>query len=81
MQIRYPMILQFLFLVLLIAAAGLFAKNISKIPSLTYHQRDSLWAKFLTTEDSVPGGYWDILNKKTGGRNFKELTVQGPVQN
>ena len=31
MQIRYPMILQFLFLVLLIAAAGLFAKNISKI--------------------------------------------------
>ena len=31
MQIRCPMILQFLFLVLLIAAAGLFAKNISKI--------------------------------------------------
>ena len=31
MQIRCPMILQFLFLVLFIAAAGLFAKNISKI--------------------------------------------------
>ena len=31
MQIRCPMIFQFLFLVLLIAAAGLFAKNISKI--------------------------------------------------
>ncbi len=31
MQIRCPMILQFLFLILLIAAAGLFAKNISKI--------------------------------------------------
>ena len=31
MQIRSPMILQFLFLILFIAAAGLFAKNISKI--------------------------------------------------
>ena len=56
------------------------AKNISKIPSLTYHQRDSLWAKFLTAEDSVPGGYWDILKQKTGGRNPKELSVQRPVQ-
>ena len=56
------------------------ATNISKIPSLTYHQRDSLWAKFLTAEDSVPGGYWDILKQKTGGRNPKELSVQRPVQ-
>jgi hypothetical protein len=56
------------------------AKNISKIPNLTNHQRDSLWAKFFTTEDSVPGGYWNILKQKTGGRNPKELSVQGIVQ-
>jgi len=56
------------------------AKNISNIPNLTYHQRDSLWAKFFTSKDSVPGGYWDILKQKTGGRTPKELSVQRPVQ-
>jgi len=56
------------------------AKNISNIPNLTYHQRDSLWAKLFTSTDSVPGGYWDILKQKTGGRNIKELSVQRSVQ-
>jgi len=51
------------------------------IPRYTDMQRDSLWAVIETEKDSVPRGYWDILNKKTGGRSFKELTVQGPVQN
>lgn len=51
------------------------------IPRYTDKQRDSLWAVIETEKDSVPRGYWDILNKKTGGRSFKELTVQGPVQN
>jgi len=51
------------------------------IPRYTDKQRDSLWAVIETKKDSVPRGYWDILNKKTGGRSFKELTVQGPVQN
>lgn len=50
------------------------------IPRYTDKQRDSLWAVIETEKDSVPRGYWDILNKKTGGRSFKELTVQGPVQ-
>jgi hypothetical protein len=51
------------------------------IPRYTDMQRDSLWAVIETEKDSVPRGYWDILNKKTGGRSFKELTIQGPVQN
>ena len=50
------------------------------IPRYSDGQRDSLWAVIETQEDSVPRRYWDILNKKTGGRSFKELTVQGPVQ-
>jgi hypothetical protein len=41
------------------------AKNISDIPNFTLHQRDSMWAKVLTTKDSVPRGYWDILKSKT----------------
>lgn len=55
--------------------------KIISIPRYTDKQRDSLWAVIETEKDSVPRGYWDILNKKTGGRSFKELTVQGPVQN
>ena len=51
------------------------------IPRYTDKQRDSLWTVIETEKDSVPRGYWDILNKKTGGRSFKELTVQKPVQN
>jgi uncharacterized membrane protein YvbJ len=51
------------------------------IPRYTDKQRDSLWAVIETEKDSVPRGYWDILKQKTGGRSFKELTVQGPVQN
>jgi regulator of replication initiation timing len=50
------------------------------IPRYSDGQRDSLWAVIETQEDSVPRRYWDILNQKTGGRSFKELTVQGPVQ-
>jgi len=55
--------------------------KIISIPRYTDKQRDSLWSVIETEKDSVPRGYWDILNKKTGGRSFKELTVQGPVQN
>jgi hypothetical protein len=58
-------------------------KIITKIVGIPRHsdgQRDSLWAVIETQEDSVPRRYWDILNQKTGGRSFKELTVQGPVQ-
>jgi hypothetical protein len=56
------------------------AKDISNIPNLTFSQRDSLWAKHITTKDSIPWGYWDILKQKTGGKSIKELGIQRPVQ-
>ena len=56
------------------------AKDISNIPNLTFNQRDSLWAKHITTKDSIPWGYWDILKQKTGGKSIKELGIQRPVQ-
>ena len=56
-------------------------KKINAIPLYSNTQLDSVWASKSNTEnDSIPRGYWDILNQKTGGRSFKELTVQGPVQ-
>ena len=55
--------------------------KIINIPRYNDKQRDSLWTGITyTEEDSIPRGYWDILNKKTGGRSFKELSVQGVLQ-
>ena len=56
------------------------AKTIAKLPNLVGYQRDSLWAVLLTSQDSVPGGYWNILKQKTGGRTPKELAIQGDLQ-
>jgi hypothetical protein len=56
--------------------------KIVNIPRYSDKQRDSLWSTTsYTEEDSIPRGYWDILNKKTGGRSIKELSVQGVLQN
>lgn len=49
------------------------AKKIIDIPKLSNPERDSIWAKINTSEDSIPGGYWDILKQKTGGRSPKDL--------
>ena len=55
--------------------------KIVNIPRYSDKQRDSLWSTTSDTqEDSIPRGYWDILNKKTGGRSIKELGVQGVLQ-
>jgi len=55
--------------------------KIVNIPRYNDKQRDSLWATTpYAQEDSIPRGYWDILNKKTGGRSIKELGVQGVLQ-
>lgn len=55
--------------------------KIINIPNYTDGQRDSLWSGYsITEEDSVSRRYWDILNKKTGGRNITELSVQGVLQ-
>ena len=56
------------------------AKTIAKLPNLVGYQRDSVWAVLFTSQDSVPGGYWNILKQKTGGRNPKELAIQGDLQ-
>jgi len=56
--------------------------KIVNIPRYSDKQRDSLWATTpYAQEDSIPRRYWDILNKKTGGRSIKELSVQGLLQN
>jgi hypothetical protein len=56
-------------------------KKINAIPLYSNTQLDSVWASKSNTEkDSIPRGYWDILNKKTGGRSIKELGVQGVLQ-
>jgi hypothetical protein len=55
--------------------------KIINIPRYSDKQRDSLWTGYsYTEEDSVSRGYWDILNKKTGGRDITELSVQGVLQ-
>ena len=59
---------------------GQDAKTIAKLPNLVGYQRDSLWAVLFTNQDSVPGGYWNILKQKTGGRSPKELAIQGDLQ-
>jgi hypothetical protein len=56
-------------------------KKINAIPLYSNTQLDSVWASKSNTEkDSIPRGYWDILNQKTGGRSIKELGVQGGLQ-
>ena len=41
------------------------AKKVNNIPTLSDPQRDSMWSTLSTSQDSVPGGYWDILKPKT----------------
>jgi hypothetical protein len=56
-------------------------KKIDVIPLYSDSQRDSVWSsKSSTDKDSIPRGYWDILNQKTGGRSIKELGIQGNIQ-
>ncbi len=56
-------------------------KKINAIPLYSNTQLDSVWASKSNTEkDSIPRGYWDILNQKTGGRSIKELGIQGNIQ-
>ena len=56
-------------------------KKINAIPLYSNTQLDSVWAsKSNSDKDSIPGGYWNILNEKTGGRNIKELGIQGNIQ-
>ncbi len=37
------------------------AKDISNIPNFDNNKRDSLWAKFGTSKDSIPRGYGNLL--------------------
>ena len=56
-------------------------KKINAISLYSNSQLDSIWTSKSTAEkDSIPGGYWDILNQKTGGRNIKDLRVQRDIQ-
>ena len=56
-------------------------KKINAIPLYSNAQLDSVWASKSNTEkDSIPRGYWDILNQKTGGRSIKDLRVQRDIQ-
>ena len=61
-----------------------YETNITKItPSIgtyTDPNRDRIWSDYTSQEDSVPRGYWDILNKKTGGRSIKEISVEEYLQ-
>jgi hypothetical protein len=50
------------------------------IPKYTDAQRDSVWAsKSNSKKDSIPKGYWNILEQKTGGKNIRGLGVQGDI--
>jgi hypothetical protein len=56
-------------------------KKINSIPLYSNSQLDSVWAsKSGSEKDSIPRGYWNILNQKTGGRSIKELGIQGDIQ-
>ena len=56
-------------------------KKINAIPLYSNSQLDSVWAsKSGSEKDSIPRGYWNILNQKTGGRSIKELGIQGDIQ-
>ena len=56
-------------------------EKIDAIPLYSNSQLDSVWSiKLSSNKDSIPGGYWNILNEKTGGRNIKELGIQRNIQ-
>jgi len=56
-------------------------KKIDAIPLYSNSQLDSVWSiKLSSNKDSIPRGYWNIPNEKTGGRNIKELGIQGDIQ-
>ena len=56
-------------------------KKIVAIPLYSNSQLDSVWSsKSGSEKDSIPRGYWNILNQKTGGRSIKELGIQGDIQ-
>lgn len=56
-------------------------EKIDAIPLYSNSQLDSVWSiKLSSNKDSIPRGYWNILNEKTGGRNIKELGIQGDIQ-
>jgi hypothetical protein len=56
-------------------------KKVNNIIFYSDAQRDSVWAsKTSTKEDNIPGRYWSVLYEKTGGRNPKELGIQGDFQ-
>jgi hypothetical protein len=61
-----------------------YETNITKTtPSVgTYidRDRDRIWSELTSKKDSLPRGYWDILNEKTGGRSIKEISVEGFIQ-
>ena len=43
-----------------------YAKKINDIPKLSDPERDSIWSEINTSEDNLPGGYWNILEQKAG---------------
>ena len=56
-------------------------KKVNNIILYSDAQRDSVWAsKSYSQEDNIPGRYWSVLYEKTGGRNPKELGIQGDFQ-
>jgi len=55
-------------------------KNTPSIGTYTDRYRDKLWSDYTSQEDSISRGYWDILNKKTGGRSIKEISVEEYLQ-
>ena len=56
-------------------------KKVNNIIFYSDAQRDSVWAsKTSAKEDNIPGRYWSVLYEKTGGRNPKELGIQGDFQ-
>jgi len=43
-----------------------YVKKINDIPKLSDPERDSVWSEINTSEDNLPGGYWNILEQKAG---------------
>jgi hypothetical protein len=43
--------------------------EINLIPSLRDAQRDSIWAILLSSKDSLPTRYWDLLEQRTGRKS------------
>jgi len=38
-------------------------QDIKRVPSLCDPVRDSIWSKLLNSKDSLPTGYWDLLEQ------------------